>query len=162
MKRLLLLILPALVGSVSFAQLLSWSPLFPSATNDAQILTITVDATKGNQGLRDYIPASDVYVHIGVTTNLSTPATQWKYVKFNQNFNQPNAALIASFKGNNKWEFTISGNLKSYFGVPASETIQKIGILFRNGAGSKVQRNTDGSDMYIPVYTSAFAARIDK
>ncbi|MEJ7911754.1 MAG: alpha-amylase family glycosyl hydrolase, partial [Chitinophagaceae bacterium] len=51
---------------------------------------------------------------------------------------------------------------KSYFGVPASETIQKIGILFRNGAGSKVQRNTDGSDMYIPLYTSAFAARIDK
>ncbi|HSK11697.1 MAG TPA: alpha-amylase family glycosyl hydrolase, partial [Phnomibacter sp.] len=34
---------------------------------------------------------------------------------------------------------------------PQNETIQKIAILFRSGNGAKVQRNVDGSDMYIPI-----------
>jgi len=32
-------------------------------------------------------------------------------------------------------------------------------VLFRNGSGSQVQRNADGSDMYLPVYNNALAAR---
>lgn len=162
MKRLLLLLAPALMGFFSHAQLLTWSPRFPVEADAAQVLTITVDAAEGNSGLLNYTPTSDVYVHIGVTTNLSSPPTQWKYVKFDQAFNQPNAALQATYLGASKWQFVISGSLKAYFGVPAGETIRKIGLLFRNGAGTRVQRNSDGSDMYIPVYTTELAARIDK
>src|SRR5260370_24009117 len=61
------------------AQLLSWTPDFEK---DADNITITVDATKGNQGLVGYTPVSDVYVHVGVITNLSTSPTDWRYVKF--------------------------------------------------------------------------------
>jgi 1,4-alpha-glucan branching enzyme len=43
--------------------------------------------------------------------------------------------------------------------VPAGETILKIAILFRNGSGTAKQANTDGSDMYIPVYTNTIATR---
>jgi hypothetical protein len=43
----------------------------------------------------------------------------------------------------------------------ASETIQKIAILFRDAAGSLVLRNADASDMYIPVYDNNLAVRID-
>jgi 1,4-alpha-glucan branching enzyme len=38
--------------------------------------------------------------------------------------------------------------------VPAGEQILRISILFRNQAGTLVQRNIDGSDMYIPIYTN--------
>lgn len=137
------------------AQTLTWTPAFPLSSDN---ISITVDASKGNLGLFNYTPASDVYVHTGVITNLSATSGDWKYVKFNQAFNQTNPALQATSLGNNQWRFDIT-NIRSYYGVPTNETILKIAILFRNGNGASVQRNTDGSDMYIPIYTSTIATR---
>ena len=137
------------------AQTLTWTPAFPLATDN---ISVTMDATKGNLGLFNYTPASDVYVHTGVITNLSTTSGDWKYVKFNQAFNQTNPSLQATSLGNNQWKFDIT-NIRTYYGVPANETILKIAILFRSGNGSAVQRNTDGSDMYIPIYTNTVATR---
>lgn len=160
MKRLLLSGATAFLSLIAGAQLLTWTPDFPIEADAAQNLIITVDATKGNSGLLNYTPATDVYVHTGVITSLSTSSTDWRHVKFNQNFNQPNAALQATYVGNNKWQFTIPGSLRTYYGLTdATETIQKIAILFRTGDGSKKQTNSDGSDMYIPVYTNALAVR---
>lgn len=137
------------------AQLLSTDIAFPT---DASTIVVTMDANKGNKGLLNHT-ASDVYVHTGVITNLSTSPTNWRYVKFNQNFNQPNAALQATSLGGNKWQFTIA-NIRAYYGVPAGETILRVSILFRSGNGSLVQRNSDGSDMYIQVYpANAFALK---
>ncbi|RYF91267.1 MAG: T9SS type A sorting domain-containing protein [Chitinophagaceae bacterium] len=152
MKKILLSLGVLVLCSTGFAQLLNWSPAFP--TDATATLDITVDATKGNKGLDFYTPNSDVYVHIGVITNLSTDNGDWRYVKLNANFNLPVAALNATYTGSfpvQKWRFSITGGIRAFFGVPAGETIQKIAILFRNGAGNRVQRNTDGSDMYIPV-----------
>src|SRR5215204_1936164 len=152
--RLLLAFVALLLCSVVHAQLLTWTPDFPLESDPSQTLVITVDATKGNQGLLNYTPVSDVYVHMGVITNLSTTPKDWKYVKFNQNFNLPNAQLQAASLGNNKWSFTLAGSLKTYFGVPAGETIQKIAILFRSGNGLRKQTVTNSdNDMYVPVYT---------
>lgn len=158
MKKYVLVFFIILFYHQAFSQLLSWTPDFASESTTPFV--ITADATKGNQGLQNYT-ASDVYVHIGVITSLSSGAGDWKYVKFNQNFNQPNPLLQAVSLGNNKWSFTITGGLRAYFGMnnPA-ETIKKIAILFRSGDGSKKLANTDGSDMYIPVYTNALAVRI--
>ncbi|MFN4892849.1 MAG: alpha-amylase family glycosyl hydrolase [Bacteroidota bacterium] len=144
-------------GIISFAQaqVLTWSPAFPTATDN---ISITMDAAKGNLGLLNYTPASDVYVHTGVITNLSATPSDWKYVKFNQPFNQTNAALQATSLGNNQWKFDIT-NIRAYYGVPTNETILRIAILFRSGNGNSVQRNTDGSDMYIPIYTTTIATR---
>jgi glycosidase len=137
------------------AQLLSVSPAFPA---DNSSVSIIIDCSRGNQGLLNYANSNDVYVHTGVITNLSTSSTDWRYVKFNQNFNQPNPALLASFTGNNKYQYNIN-NIRNFFGVSAGETIKKIAILFRNGAGTIVQRNTDGSDMYISVYDASLASK---
>ncbi|MFN2458741.1 MAG: alpha-amylase family glycosyl hydrolase, partial [Chitinophagaceae bacterium] len=119
----------------------------------------TVDASKSNQGLLNHTPTDDVYVHLGVITNLSANANDWKYVK--TTWGTTDASARATYVGNNKWQFAISGSLRNYFGITnPSETIQKIAILFRNGSGSKKQANSDGSDMYIPIYTSSLAVRI--
>jgi 1,4-alpha-glucan branching enzyme len=142
----------------SFSQLLSWTPDFIQESSTTVV--ITVDATKGNQGLLNYTPTTDVYVHTGVITNFSANSSDWKHVKFNQNFNVPNPALQAVYLGSNKWQFTITGGLRAYYGlVDPTEIIQKIAILFRNGSGTLKQANADGSDMYIPVYTTSLAAR---
>ena len=162
MRNLLALVAVLLCGVVH-AQLLTWTPDFPVENDPSQTLVITVDATKGNKGLLNYTPVSDVYVHIGVITNLSAQQKDWRYVKFNQNFNQPNTQLQAASLGNNKWSFTITGSLKTYFGVPSGETIQKIAILFRSGNGQKKQTVTNSdNDMYVPVYTNALAVRLNQ
>ncbi|HWR32048.1 MAG TPA: alpha-amylase family glycosyl hydrolase [Chitinophagaceae bacterium] len=152
MKRLLL-VAGYFISIHLHAQLLSWTPNF---AKDNDNIVITMDATKGNQGLNGYTPVSDVYVHVGVITNLSTGPTDWKYVKFTWATTPP--AALATSLGGNKWQYTIN-NIRSFFVVPAGETILRIAILFRNGAGTTVQRNTDGSDMYLPVYDNTIAVR---
>ena len=140
---------------ISRSQLLTWGPDFPK---DNDNLAITVDASKGNQGLFNYSPTSDVYVHIGVITSASANSTDWKYSKFAWG-TTPSAAQ-ATYIGNNKWQYTVT-NIRTFFSVPAGEIIKKVAILFRNGAGTTagVQRNADGSDMYIPVYDNSLAVR---
>ena len=120
-KRLLLVLLSFLLFHTLYSQLLTWTPAFPK---DNDNISITVDATKGNQGLQNYNPVSDVYVHTGVITNLSATPTSWRYVKFDQNFNQPNPQLQAVSLGGNKWKFDIV-NIRAYYGVPEEEMVWK-------------------------------------
>jgi hypothetical protein len=99
----------------------------------------------------EYNTTSDVYVHIGLITSASTSSSDWKYAKFT--WATTPATAQASYIGNNKWTYTIN-NPRTFFnspaGVPAGETIQKIAILFRNGAGPWC-RNADASDMFIGI-----------
>jgi len=160
MKRVLLLIMAFVLGISLNAQLLTWTPPFPKEDDPSQTLAITVDASKGNQGLLNYTPLTDVYVHIGVITNKSTSSSDWKHVNFT--WATTTAAANAPSAGTNKWQYTINGSLRTFFGITdPSETILKIAILFRNGNGTKKQANSDNSDMYIPVYGNALAVRID-
>ncbi len=144
-----------LLGNIARAQLLSVYPSFPQ---DNTGITIVADCSKGNQGLFNYATTSDVYVHTGVITSASTSSSDWKYVKLNANFNQAYPALQAVSLGNNRYSFTID-NIRTFYGVPAGETIKKIAILFRNGSGNLVQRNSDASDMYISVYDATLAGK---
>jgi 1,4-alpha-glucan branching enzyme len=158
MKKLLFIFPVLLVSLQSFSQLLSWTPGFPQESTTP--FTITMDATKGNQGLLNYTPTSDVYVHIGVITNLSTDPSNWKHVT--SVWGNTNPAFQATYLGNNKWSFTITGGLRTFFGISnPAETIQKIAIIFRSGNGNFKQTNTDGSDMYIPIYDNGLHTRID-
>src|SRR6476659_1205491 len=130
MKRILLPLLLLFFATTLNAQLLTWTPDFIQESSTP--VTITVDANYGNKALLNYTPTSDVYVHIGAITNLSSGAGDWKYVKFT--WGTANAAAQAVYLGNNKWQYTITGGLRSFFGITnTSETIKKIAILFRNG-----------------------------
>jgi 1,4-alpha-glucan branching enzyme len=161
MKKWLLALAAACCSLLLNAQLLTWTPPFPKENDPAQTLVITVDATKGNQGLLNYTPTTDVYVHIGVITNQSTGSGDWRHVPFT--WGSTNASANAVYLGANKWKFTITGSLRTFFNITdPAETIQKIAILFRNGNGNSAQRNGDGSDMYVPVYGNNFRVRIDQ
>ena len=151
MKRLLASFGSLLFSVSVFSQLLTWTPAFPK---DNDNITITVDATKGNHGLMGF--SGNVYVHIGVITNLRTSGTNWLYVPFT--WGSTATAAQATPDGANKWKYTIN-NIRSFFNVPAGESIKNIAILFRDGPGNIVQRNSDGSDMYVPVYDNDLAVR---
>ncbi len=152
------LILCVLLTSFCHAQLLSWSPNF--IQDNSSSVTITCDATKGNQGLLNYTPTTDVYVHLGAITTASTSPSDWKYAPYT--WATTNALAQCTYLGNNKWSYTINGGLRTYFGMTnASEKILRIAILFRSGNGNKALRNSDGGDMYVPVYDNGLYARID-
>src|SRR6266487_2143032 len=155
MKKIVVLLFFLFSISLARTQLLSWTPSFP-ADNDASTIVITVDATKGNQGLLNYASPMDVYVHIGLITDSSATETSWHYSKFT--WGTPNPQAQATYIGNNKWTYTIIGGIRTFFNVTSGIGIKKIAILFRNGDGSKAQRNTDGSDMYVPVYNNSLVA----
>jgi len=124
--------------------LVTSAPAFPS---DEQLVTIHFDATKGDAGLKDYV--GDVYMHAGVITDKSTGSADWKYVK-SPAFDAPDAAVRMTAHGDNK--YSISMTPRTFFNVPVGEKILKVAVLFRNGDGSKVGRNKDGSDVYLSIY----------
>ncbi len=155
MKRFITLLAVIIVFLfTASAQLLTWTPNF---VKDNDNIVITMDATKGNQGLNGYSPTSDVYVHIGLITDSSTGPTNWHYVKFTW-ATTPSQAQ-ATYIGSNKWTYSITGGIRNFFGVTPGVGIKRIAILFRNGAGTSVQRNTDGGDMYVPIYDNTIAVR---
>ncbi len=151
MRKSLLTICIAFVWMAASGQLLT---TFPNFFTDTSTVSITVDCSKGNQGLFNYASTGDVYVHIGVITDQSTSNSDWKYVKFT--WGTTNASAKATSLGNNRYQYTIN-NIRNFFGVPSNEKIKKIAILFRNGNGSQAQRNADGSDMFVLVSDQTLA-----
>jgi glycosidase len=157
MKKILLSVSLAMLFFSAHSQLLTWSPQFPS---DNSTLVITVDASKGNQGLFNYSDPNNIYVHCGIISNLnSTAGSPWRYVNgvYDDTWGAATAGVKAVSLGNNKYQFTIN-NIRTFFAVPQGETILKVAILFRdanaNQGSVKKQANADGSDMFIPVYPS--------
>lgn len=159
LKKILLPVAVFFLVHTSTAQrLLSWTPEFPV---DNSTLGMTVDCAKGNQGLLNYEGgnSANVYVHVGLITSLSTGPSDWRYVKFTWGTADP--AAHATPLGGNKYQYTIN-NVRSFFAVPAGETIIKVCVIFRNASGSLKQVNSDGSDMYNPVYgSSEYAVRLN-
>lgn len=158
MKRFLLLFLVVIVGFSTKAQrLLTWAPEFPQDNNN---LSFTIDCTKGNQGLLNFEGgnSSNVYMHVGVITNLSTGPSDWRYVKFV--YGSTNPLANATALGANKYQYTLKDNsnnpvsVRTFFAVPAGETIIKVNVIFRNASGNLKEVNSDLSDMYIPVYAA--------
>ncbi|MCK5857071.1 MAG: T9SS type A sorting domain-containing protein [Bacteroidales bacterium] len=143
----------------SSAQVIVTDPAFPTADDSVKI---TFDSQSGSAGLANY--SGDVYAHVGVITDLSTSPSDWKYVKTNWGQNTPETKLtkVGSFA----YEFTIAPDIRTYFGVPASEKILKIALVFRSAAevgGSWLTgKNTDGSDIFVAVYEPGLQIALSK
>lgn len=129
------------------AGLISSSVDFPGTEST---FTLTFDASKGNEGINNF--SGDVYIYTGLITDKSTGPSDWKYVK-SASFNSadPSAKMNASGPG----KYQISINPKTFYNVPAGEKVLKMVMLFRNADGSKVGRNKDQSDIYLPLYDPA-------
>ena len=90
----------------------------------------------------------DMYAHTGLITANSSSTSDWKYVK--ASWTQNTAACKLQNRGNDIWQFTIKGGIRSFYGVPASEEITNIAFVFRSSNGSKEIKD-NGSDILIPI-----------
>jgi len=152
MKKSIFTLFILLVSVWCSGQLVSTNPQF--LTQDGGVTEITFDAasTLGNLGLKGY--TGDVYAHVGVITSASTSSSDWKYVvtpwPSATNLTLANTAKnkLTSL-GNDKWKLTISPTIRSYFGVPSTEAILKIALVFRNADGTKQEKTSSGGDIFI-------------
>jgi len=148
MKRSCLLLLTLLITVFYIqGQVVTTTPSF---VTEADNCVLTFDATQGDKGLSGF--TGELWAHIGVITNLSTSSSDWKYVKsaWAVNIDATKLTYISA----NKWQLTLSPNLRSYFGITnTAETIQKIALVIRNTDGSKTGRDVGGADILLPVYS---------
>lgn len=153
-KKLILFIALVFTSLYTWAQLITTVPAFPKA-DDA--VTIYIDTKQGNKGLENYSNPNDVYVHIGVITAENNSPTAWKYALFT--WGQTTAAAKATHLGNGIYSYYIP-HVRNFFGAAVNEELLRIAILFRSGNGNTVQRNADGSDIFIPLYNDDFHLKI--
>ncbi|MFN8254994.1 MAG: alpha-amylase family glycosyl hydrolase [Bacteroidales bacterium] len=154
MKKIVLIISGLILFTQGIrAQLITCSPALPT---DLDSVTITFDATQGNQGLKDY--NGDIYAHTGVITNLSSSNSDWKYVIANWTTNIAKAKLTKIDA--NKYELKIGPSIRSFYAVPDGEIIKKLAFVFRNSTGSKEGKTATGGDIFYDVYEAGLAVSI--
>jgi len=137
--------------STANAQAVSLLPTLPTQSNN---VVITYDALQGNGALNGQ---SIVYAHAGVINNLSTSATNWRYVQGNWRIDDSRVRMTSM--GNNT--FQLSVNNTNFYGVPSSERVQKSSFGFRNADGSKVCGNSDGSNIFIALSDGKYVLLTD-
>ena len=150
--RLFLFLISFLAGFSALAQVTT-NPTMP---NDNKSLTITFDATQGTAGLKDF--TGDVYAHTGVITNKSTSSSDWKYVLAAWSTNIPKAKLTRVSA--NSYTLEITPDIRSFYGVPAGETITQMAFVFRSADGSKEGKASGSKDILVNVYTEGLNVSI--
>ncbi len=142
-KLLFCSVLSLFLGNILSAQLIWTEPFFPGTDDD---ITVFFDASEGNEALAGF--NGEIYAHAGVITDQSSGPTDWKYVVSDWGTTDPN--VLMTDLGNDL--YSISYNIRDYYGIPMGEEALELAFVFRNADGSVVGRNADGSDIYTPVY----------
>jgi glycosidase len=135
-----------LLGAMNLgAQIITTIPALPTAN---QGVTIYYDATKGNQGLKDY--TGDVYAHTGVITTESTSGGDWKHViaPWDQNIAKAKMTRLTT----NLYSLSITPSIKDFYGVSGSETVLKMAFVFRSADRTRAGRTETGGDIFVDVY----------
>jgi hypothetical protein len=134
------------------AQVVYITPTFATADDS---VSLYFDASKGNAGL---LGENKCIAHLGLITNLSKNGSDWKYVQgaWGQDF----AKTRMTGLGNNRW--FIRFHVRSFFGVPITETVQKIAVVFHNANGNSSKKGADmgGADLFIPLSSGAFEVKL--
>lgn len=158
MKKLLRVAFALLVAAVcapTQAQVVTTSPEI--ITENTKNVTITFHADWGNRGMVGLASSAAVYAHTGVITNLSTSSQDWKYAP---KWNTPGEKYKMTNVGTNLWQLTIA-DLHEFYGVPATEKIEKLAFVFHTlGTSAKEGKTVAGGDIYVTIMPENFPAAI--
>jgi 1,4-alpha-glucan branching enzyme len=135
----------ALIFIIPLNAQISCSPVFPGPDDD---IVITFDSKQGSGGLAN--ETGDVYAHTGVITDKSTSLSDWKFVKFPWTTND--ASVKMNRQANGIYTLSIP-KVRTFYGVPATDKIQKLAFVFRNTGGTKEGKTTTGGDIYYDFIT---------
>jgi glycosidase len=146
-RPLLTFVVVMLATAMTYGQLITSSPLFPTADDE---VTITFDATQGTGGLENC--NCDVYLHTGVITEQSTSPSDWQNVQTTWGVANPSWRMTAVPGEPNKYTYTISPSIREYYNVGGGTTIEQMAFVFRNGDGSLEGKGPNGSDIFLDVF----------
>lgn len=121
----------------------------PQCFQDDQMVTIRYNASQGTSELQG---ASKVYMHSGVITD-SPSGTTWKYVIGDWGVDNGVGQMTKVAGQTDIWEISITP--RSYYSVPTSEVIYRLGMVFRNADGSKEGKSNANGDIFVDLATSA-------
>jgi len=140
-----------LLAVTATAQVVWTDPLLPTQTST---VTVYYDASQGNAALAG--TSGTVYAHTGVITDKSTSLADWKFVQGTWGTADPEVAMT-SLGGN---LYSLTYNINTFYGVPATDTVFLLSFVFRNSDGSTVGRDADGGDLYTPVFRNELSVSI--
>lgn len=155
-KRLITFWVAAFVLGISgaFAQIVTTSPALLQEASKDVVLTYHADSPLGNGGLKGLSATTPVYAHIGVITNKSANTSDWKYAPSKWGDNAAKYKL--KYVSPNTYTLSI-GDIRTYFGITdASETVQKIAVVFRTGDCNKEGKTSSGGDILVDVLEPGF------
>jgi len=141
----LLLLMTMLCHLSISAQVVYSTPQFPTQ-NDT--ITIFFDATQGNAALQNY--EGEVYAHTGIISNFSNAPNDWQNVI--GEWGSADKRTLMKKEGDNLYSLTF--HIESYYQLSEGEIVQQLAFVFRNEDGSIVGRDGDGSDIYLPIFSS--------
>lgn len=158
LKSFITLLLAFLILPNLKAQIITIEPSFATENDE---LTIIYDANEGNKGLKDF--DGDVYLHTGVITDKSTEPSDWKYVIFDWDTNDPSAK--ATKLGDNKWQFKYSPTVREFFDVTdANEIVKQVAIVFKgvkNGQVVAEGKETGEQDIFVELVEGSLNAKFE-
>ncbi len=148
MKKAILTLLVLSTTFWSWAQIITSTPQF--ITQDAGgTIDIVYDATLGTAGLKNLVATDTVFAHTGVITTLSSSGGDWKHAP---TWLDNSKKYKLTSLGSNKWKFTITPDMTTYYGLTTGEVVKKICFVFRNKTGSLQGKDTGGADIFVNVY----------
>ena len=147
MKKLYTLFVAFAVTIITSAQVVTLDPPFPTQDD---VVTVIFDATQGNGELEGLGP---IFAHTGITIE---GEGQWQNVQGEWG-TFDNNVLMTSI-GNN--QHTITYNISDFYGLQPGQVATELSFVFRNGNGTIVGRNSDGSDIFVPLFSNDFAISI--
>lgn len=153
MKKSLTLLLLALLCPwvYSLAQIVTTEP--SPLQEDSKNVVVYFHADQGNKGLAGLGSTAQVYAHTGAcVVNASGKLENWKYApSWGDNADK----YKLSYEGPNLWKLTI-GDIRSYYGVAADETVKQLAFVFRTGDCKREGKTESNGDIFVDVVDGGF------
>lgn len=137
MKKITTTTILLLLTLISWAQIITTNPTI--VTQNGGVIEVTFDATQGTKGLMGY--TGDVYAHTGVNTNLGN----WQHAP---TWGDNSAKYKLTSLGNDKWKFTISPDIATFYALSSGETATKLCFVFRSADKTKEGKDVGSADIF--------------
>ena len=135
-------------------QLVTTSVDFPTA---AQPLDLIFDLSQGDAAMKYISTDSVLYVHTGVITDKSSSDSDWKY---STTWLDNSSAYQLTSLGDYKWKFSISSSLRTFYGVPNTDSIYSLAFVIRNSTGTQTAKDEESKDIFVKVYPSGLQVKM--
>ncbi len=147
-KITLLLIFFGISTLISWAQVVTTDPLLPNGDKEITLI-FDLKLAKDSRAKGLLGKTSDVYLWSGAGTTATGDAFEYQPAG-QTDFSKPLDKALMTSLGNDVWSIKLTP--RTYFAVPTSKTIRRLGLLLKNGAGT-----AQTEDLFVSLYDVGFS-----